>query len=548
MSSVSRAGIALGVVAFLFWPLALVLLVVIGQQSCQTAGDVGATTAAGGPPTIVGDSITDMSRAALLDQFPGAPIVAKGGMAWQWGIDHLPKPSHSTLAFLMGTNAQKRAVAKVTESDLRALVNAAADVTTLILMTNRMPAGPVFSYQVDNNRLFSDAQGIVDNQTMVLKRPAIAVRVVDWAAQSAAHPTWMGPDGIHPTAAGSKAIATLISQAVPTSPVAAVAATAPAQSHAAGPVKPGAYHYSQQQMQAAVAKYDPRQAVALGAIAMAETQGWDFPTHNDVAGGHWYHGPWAFQDATLTGLRLDANQLDGNLAYAAQAAAELASTGITHGKWETWPSAAAKFMGGGVGSGAAAAVPVAQIGPAGGAPSDCATQTGPATGPGGTASADGWTFPLKTTQAALRKGDGPGSTWCYTDQSNCHHDYNAADLMVPTGTPVLAPMTGTVINVHAGPGDGCAGLDNRGDTISYHSAAGDFFIGHMLTNSLVSHIHVGDHITAGEQLGVVGTIGNAQCTVPHEHIQLNPTGDAGGQTASFNIQPVLTKLFTKLPA
>jgi hypothetical protein len=190
--------------------------------------------------------------------------------------------------------------------------------------------------------------------------------------------------------------------------------------------------------------------------------------------------------------------------------------------------------------------------PAGGVSSNCPAQTAAAVGPGGVASADGWTFPLRTTQGALKRGSqtatGAYETWCYTDQSNCHHDYNAADLMAPTGTPVLAPMDGTVINVHAGLGDGCAGLDNRGDTISYHSAAGDFFLGHMLTNSLVSHIHIGDHITAGEQLGVIGTIGNAQCTVPHEHIQLNPAGNAGGQTASYNIQPVLTKLFAKLPA
>jgi hypothetical protein len=390
MSSVSRAGIALGVVAFLFWPLALVLLVVIGQQSCQSASDVGATTAAGGPPTIVGDSITDMSRAALLDKFPAAPIVAKGGMTWQWGIDHLPKPSHSTLAFLMGTNAQKRGTPQVTEADLRALVTAASGVKNLILMTNRMPATPLYSYQVANNQLFADAQSTVDSQTATLKRPAIAVHVVDWAAQSAAHPGWMGPDGIHPTAAGSKGIATLISRALPAAPIVTVVATTSAQGRAAGPVKPGTYHYTQAQMQTAVAKYDPQQAVALGAIAMAETTGWDFPTWNAVAGGHWYHGPWAFQDATLAGLHLNANQLDGSLDYAAQAAAKLASTGITHGKWETWPAMAAKYMGGGVGSGSAAAVPVANVAPAG-APSNCPAAAVPFTGsnvkgPGGSLS------------------------------------------------------------------------------------------------------------------------------------------------------------------
>jgi biotin carboxyl carrier protein len=555
MSSVPRASIALGVIAFLFWPLAVVLLVVIGQQSCQTgATDSGATTTASGPPTIVGDSITVMSRAALLVKFPGADVTAKGGMDWQWGLDNMPKPSHPTLAFLMGTNGQKRGTPQVTEADLRALVTAAPGVTTLVLMTNRMPNTALYSYQTDNNRLFTGAQSIVDSQTATLKRPRIAVHVVDWNVQSAAHPGWMGPDGIHPTGAGSQAIATLISQAIPAAPATSLAATssnlAATSKPASGPwppVKEGSIHYSQAQMQAAIAKYDPQQAVALGAIAMAESGGTLFP-HNNSTGQ--YHSPWAMQ-AAWAAAQYDLNRLDGDLDYAAQAVAKLASTGITHGKWETWPAMAAKFMGGGAGSGAAAAVPVANMAPAGSTSNDCPAQTASATGPGGTASADGWTFPLRTTQAILRKGsqpaDGSWVPWCYTSQSNCHHDYNAADLMAPTGTPVLAPMDGTVIMAHQGLGAQCAGQDNRGDTISYHTAAGDFFMGHFLTGSLL--VHVGDHLKAGQQIAQVGRISEAQCTLPHLHIQLNPTGNAGGQGPdAVNIQPVLIKLFAKLPA
>jgi murein DD-endopeptidase MepM/ murein hydrolase activator NlpD len=255
--------------------------------------------------------------------------------------------------------------------------------------------------------------------------------------------------------------------------------------------------------------------------------------------------------AAWAAAQYDLNRLDGDLDYAAQAVAKLASTGITHGKWETWPAMAAKFMGGGAGSGAAAAVPVANMAPAGSTSNDCPAQTASATGPGGTASADGWTFPLRTTQAILRKGsqpaDGSWVPWCYTSQSNCHHDYNAADLMAPTGTPVLAPMDGTVIMAHQGLGAQCAGQDNRGDTISYHTAAGDFFMGHFLTGSLL--VHVGDHLKAGQQIAQVGRISEAQCTLPHLHIQLNPTGNAGGQGPdAVNIQPVLIKLFAKLPA
>jgi hypothetical protein len=189
--------------------------------------------------------------------------------------------------------------------------------------------------------------------------------------------------------------------------------------------------------------------------------------------------------------------------------------------------------------------------PAGAPSNDCPAQAAFATGPGGTASADGWTFPLKTTQAILRKGsqpaDGSWVPWCYTSQSNCHHDYNAADIMAPTGTPVLAPVDGVVVMTHRAPSNDCMGLDNRGDTLSYTGVDNRaYFLGHMLMGSGTTH--EGQHIKAGQQLGVIGTIGNAQCTVPHLHIQQNPAGDFGGQQNSFNIQPILVKLFAKLPA
>jgi murein DD-endopeptidase MepM/ murein hydrolase activator NlpD len=476
-------------------------------------------------------------------------------------------------------------------------------------------------------------------------------------------------------------------------------------------------------MQTAIAKYDPQQAVALGAIAMAETGGTLFPSWNAVAGGHWYHGPWAFQDATLAGMHLNANQLDGNLDYAAKAAASLASTGITHGKWETWPAMAAKYMGGGVGSGSAAAVPVANIAPAGSASTDCPANApgggggggdlvsageavvhafgqcqsgltnlgndacvngslrkagytdkqvsqfntrragsvdsagyteclgfaslaltlaygdtnplpvsnardvlnsssyrmgaakftrvaagqapqpgdigialpGPGDGGGnhalivkepkgstfiavegnfrarratdsishttatyayyrtqslgGTASTGGWTFPLQTTQAIIERGSqdvsGGLEVWCYTSQSNCHHTYNAADIMAPTGTTVLAPVSGVVVTTSPGLGPTACVYANRGDDLSIKGDDGRaYFMGHM---GLLT-VSTGQRVASGQPVGQVGTACEAQATVPHLHIQQNPAGDYGGQTTSFNVQPVLTKLFTKLPA
>ena len=72
---------------------------------------------------------------------------------------------------------------------------------------------------------------------------------------------------------------------------------------------------------------------------MAETGGHAFPTVNPTGV---YHGPWAFQEASNPGL--DFHRLDTDLPYAAQQAAKLAATGITHQKWETWPTMAQRFL------------------------------------------------------------------------------------------------------------------------------------------------------------------------------------------------------------
>ena len=114
--------------------------------------------------------------------------------------------------------------------------------------------------------------------------------------------------------------------------------------------------------------------------------------------------------------------------------------------------------------------------------------------------------------------------------------------MAPTGTPVLAPVSGVVVMTHTAPSNDCLGLANRGDQISIKGDDGHaYYLGHFLMGSL--RVKTGDRVTSGERIAQVGTIGNAQCTVPHLHIQQNPAGDYGGQQNSFNIQPILVKLF-----
>jgi len=198
-----------------------------------------------------------------------------------------------------------------------------------------------FGYEAETNVAVTQAASV---------HPGV-VFVADWHAAVAAHPSYVGPDHVHPnTPAGWQAFADTVAGAVAKVPVQQAKVTATVTSSVTmGPSKPGDHHYTQAQMQAAVAKYDPAQAQDLGAIAMAETAGRDFPTTNPTGR---YHGPWAFQEAANP--QLNFNMLDGSLDYAAKAAADLARSGITHGKWETWPAMAAKFLPGGSQAGAAA--------------------------------------------------------------------------------------------------------------------------------------------------------------------------------------------------
>ena len=171
--------------------------------------------------------------------------------------------------------------------------------------------------------------------------------VADWQARVTANPALVGPDHVHPVApAGTTAFADVVASAV--GAAAPPAAVSWAADSSPGPSPP----WTQAQLQAAVAQYDPAQAQVLGAIAMAETGGQAFPSVNRTGV---YHGPWAFQEASNPGL--DFHRLDTDLHYAAQQAAKLASTGITHQKWETWPTMAQKFLHRPATGGAGAALP-----------------------------------------------------------------------------------------------------------------------------------------------------------------------------------------------
>jgi murein DD-endopeptidase MepM/ murein hydrolase activator NlpD len=130
---------------------------------------------------------------------------------------------------------------------------------------------------------------------------------------------------------------------------------------------------------------------------------------------------------------------------------------------------------------------------------------------GGPTYDSGWVFPV---------GGGPG----IVTASHTHHDYPAVDIAAPAGSPVYAINDATVLRAWAAPDPRCGiGLTFQtrdGQTWTYcHLAVLD------------SDVVAGASLTAGEQVGLVGSTGEA--TGPHLHLQLQPATAWPQQEAWF---------------
>lgn len=164
---------------------------------------------------------------------------------------------------------------------------------------------------------------------------------------------------------------------------------------------------------------------------------------------------------------------------------------------------------------------------------------------GGVASVDGFTFPLITTQKAIKENP---SKWCYQAVTNCHHDYKAADIMISTGTTVIAAKAGRVQSLHNGtsvPNNIVIKTDD-GKGINYYT--------HMGAHTV--KLRVGQHVDAGDVLGKVGTRADADNTDPHLHFDMLPSqysyrvecASEGCASYPFiEVQPALVETFKRLP-
>jgi murein DD-endopeptidase MepM/ murein hydrolase activator NlpD len=120
---------------------------------------------------------------------------------------------------------------------------------------------------------------------------------------------------------------------------------------------------------------------------------------------------------------------------------------------------------------------------------------------GAPSGSNGWVFPV---------GGGPG----LVSVSHHHHDYPAADIAAPEGSPVYALADAIVQRAWSTPDARCGiGLtlrtsDGRSWTYCHLSVLDDA-------------VRAGAFLSAGAPVGLVGSTGDA--SGPHLHLQLNPT-------------------------
>jgi hypothetical protein len=155
------------------------------------------------------------------------------------------------------------------------------------------------------------------------------------------------------------------------------------------------------------------------------------------------------------------------------------------------------------------------------------------------------TFPLITTKSAIMNNK--PTPWCYQNQANCHHDYNAADIMIAEGTQVIAAMPGEVVLAESIAGAN-ADVAIKGDDGNV------YFYQHMAPGSLT--VQDGQHVDAAAPIGKVGNTVAAFGTATHLHFDMQPPpatnrpGCAGAACQNYNflnVQPALISAYANLP-
>ena len=121
--------------------------------------------------------------------------------------------------------------------------------------------------------------------------------------------------------------------------------------------------------------------------------------------------------------------------------------------------------------------------------------------PGGQQTFDGWVFPV---------GGGPTNV----STAHTHHDYPAADIAAPAGSPLYALHDGVVTDLLPTDSGKC------GIGLALRTTTGEEFV-YCHLSSLEGSLASGSHVSAGDPVGRVGSTGNS--TGPHLHLGFKPS-------------------------
>ena len=175
---------------------------VAGASSAQHAGSVSTASAPRPPPgqgvTAIGDSIMVDAAPYLQQMLPGIAIDAQVGQQLdqvQSGVAQLKAEGvvGNRLILELGTNGP------YTASQLQGLLTSLGPMQKIVLVNIRVPR----PWQQEVNDTIGAVARTRPNAT-----------VVDWYADSAAHPQYFYPDGVHLEPAGSKYYASLLAHAL----------------------------------------------------------------------------------------------------------------------------------------------------------------------------------------------------------------------------------------------------------------------------------------------------------------------------------------------
>lgn len=145
-------------------------------------------------------------------------------------------------------------------------------------------------------------------------------------------------------------------------------------------------------------------------------------------------------------------------------------------------------------------------GGAGGSTGSTGATSGSACSTGGAAIVGDVAFPLKTTKSVV-SAKNPGMFHDGNTEKG-GHPYTAFDILADPGTEVVAFMSGTVTLLTT---DKCPG-----QMISIYNEQSDLTISYLHMD-FGNHVNVGDTVTPGQHVGMVGPPANG-CGIPHLHI------------------------------